>query len=163
MKQARIGVVGYCPPTKYNEEKALEYLEEAFDKVQEDFPNRRIVVVSGATNVGVLAQAYKLATERGYETGGIACEKATDFELFPMTEKPIIIGKDWGTESQVFVNGINIIQEVDPDKTREYLNHPHYGLDAMVRIGVGPQSIAETGIIKAMGKPTYEFNLPKLE
>ena len=33
MNQARIGVVGYCPPTKYDEKKALKHLEEAFDKV----------------------------------------------------------------------------------------------------------------------------------
>src|SRR3989338_1817723 len=99
MSQARIGVVGYCLPTKYDERKALKQLEEAFDKVEADFSGRDIVIVSGATNVGVLAQAYRLATQRGYQTGGVACEKAADFDLFPMTEKPIIVGKNWGAES----------------------------------------------------------------
>lgn len=163
MAQARIGVVGYCPPTKYDDRKSLEHLEEAFDKVEAEFSGRNIVVVSGATNVGVLAQAYQLATERGYQTSGVACEKAADFDLFPMTEKPIIVGKEWGAESPVFVNGIDAIRNVDPDKVREYMNHPHYGLDAMVRIGVGPQSIREATMIRDMGKPTYEFDLPKLE
>ena len=163
MNMARIGVVGYCPPTKYDERKSLEHLEEAFDRVEADFPDRRIVVVSGATNVGVLAQAYRLATERGYETGGVACKKAADFDLFPMTETPIIVGKNWGAESPVFVNGIDAIKDVDSEKVREYLNHPHYGLDAMVRIGVGPQSIREATMIREMGKPTYEFDLLKLE
>ena len=162
MNQARIGVVGYCPPTKYDERKALEHLEEAFARVEADFPNRRIVVVSGATNVGVLAQAYKLATERGYETGGVACEKAANYELFPMTEKPLFVGKHWGDESPVFVNGIDAIKDVDPEKVAQYLNHPHYGLDAIVRIGVGPQSIREATAVRAMGKPTYEFDLPKI-
>jgi len=163
MKQARIGVVGYCPPTKYDEREALKQLEEAFDRIDVDFSNRGIVVVSGVTNVGVLAQAYHLATERGYETGGVACEKAADFELFPTTEKPILVGKNWSTESPVFINGIDAIRDVDPEKIREYLNHPHYGLDAMIRIGVGPQSIREATMIREMGKPTYEFDLPKLE
>lgn len=163
MKQARIGVVGYCPPTKYDEKKALAYLEEAFERVEVNFPNRQIVIVSGATNVGVLAQAYLLATQRGYQTGGVACEKAANFELYPMTEKPIIVGKNWGAESPVFVNGIDAIRDVDPAKIQEYLNHPHYGLDAIVRIGVGPQSIREATMIREMGKPTYEFDLPKWE
>lgn len=160
--QARIGVVGYCPPTRYDKRKALVQLEEAFDKVEADFSGRDIVVVSGATTVGVLAQAYQLATVRGYQTGGVACEKAADYDLFPMTEKPIIVGKEWGAESPVFVNGIDAIKDVDPDKVREYLNHPHYGLDAMVRIGVGVQSIKETTMIRDRGKPTYEFDLPRM-
>ena len=163
MDMVRIGVVGYCPPTKYDEIKALKLLEDAFDRVQSNFPGKKIVVVSGATNVGVLAQAYQLARERGYETGGVACEKAMDFDLFPMTEKPIIVGKDWGAESLIFVNGIDAIKNVAPEKVAEYLNHPHYGLDAMVRIGVGPQSIIDADMIKAMGKPTYEYDLPKLD
>jgi len=83
--------------------------------------------------------------------------------LFHTTEKPVIVGKDWGAESPIFLNGVDVIRTVDPDKIAEYLNHPHYGLDAMVRIGVGPQSIKETDMVKAMGKPTYEFDLPKLE
>ncbi|MBT4376465.1 hypothetical protein HOD29_03760 [archaeon] len=163
MELARIGVVGYCPPTKYDKEKALKYLEEAFDKVQSDFPNQKVVVVSGATNVGVLSQAYQLATERGYETGGVASEKAAGFDLFPMTETPIIVGKDWGSESSVFIYGINSIKDVDSDKVKEYSNHPHDGLDAMIRIGVGPQSLREATMVQEMGKPTYEYDLPKLE
>ena len=157
----RIGIVGYCPPTKYNKRKALEHLNEAFDRLEDNFSDRNFVIVSGATNVGVLAQAYELATTRGYQTGGVACEKAADFELFPMTEKPIIIGNNWGSESPVFIRGIKAIKDVDPRKVEEYLNHPHYGLDAMIRIGVGLQSIKEANEVKNMDKPTYEFDLPK--
>ncbi len=163
MKQARIGVVGYCPPTKYDEVKALQFLEEAFDRIESDFAGRDIVIVSGATNVGVLAQAYKLATQRGFGTGGVACVKAANYDLFPMTEKPVIVGKNWGEESPVFVRGVGVIKDVEPEKVGEYQNHPHYGLDAMVRIGIGPQSLRETTMIREMGKPTYEFDLPKLD
>ncbi|MFH1400003.1 MAG: hypothetical protein ABIH41_00645 [Nanoarchaeota archaeon] len=163
MNQARIGVAGYCPPTKYDKRMALKYLENAFDKVEVDFSGREIVIVSGATNVGVLAQAYQLATDRGYKTGGVTSEKAAEFELFPMTEKPIIVGKDWGAESPIFINGIDAIKDVDPEKVVEYMNHPHYGLDAIVRIGVGPQSIREANMVRELGRPAYEYDLPKLE
>lgn len=162
MAQVRIGVVGYCPPTKYDEEIALKNLEEAFDKLRVDFPDREVVIVSGATNVGILAQAYALATQRGFKTGGVACEKAVNFELYPMTEQPIIVGANWGAESSVFINGIGAIAQVASDKVEQYKHHPHYGLDAMIRIGVGPQSIRETQMIKGMGKPTYEYDLPRL-
>ena len=161
MRMARIGVVGYCPPTRYDEKKALEYLEDAFKRFAKDFPERKIVIVSGVTNVGVLAQAYRLATEHGYATGGVACEKAASYELFPLTERPIIVGKNWGDESLVFINGIDAI--TDPKKLAEYAYHPHQGLDAMIRIGVGPQSIRETNLVKSKGKQTYEYDLPKLE
>lgn len=158
----RVGVVGYCPPTKYDAEKALEHLEEAFDLVESVFSSEGIVIVSGATNVGVLAQAYRLATERGYETGGVACEKAADFELFPMTERPIIIGKEWGAESPVFIYGIDAVKRVDSARMRKYMDHPHYGLDAMIRIGVGPQFMKETDLVKRLGGLTCEFDLPRL-
>ncbi|MBU0667040.1 MAG: hypothetical protein ABIC91_00920 [Nanoarchaeota archaeon] len=165
MKPVRIGVAGYCPPTKYNKNKALQYLEEAFDKVENDFPDREIIIVSGVTNVGVLAQAYALATKKGYKTGGVTSEKAAEYELFSTTEKPIIVGKEWGAESPVFIHGIDAIKDVDvdPEKVFEYSGHPHYGLDAMIRIGLGPQSIRETNMLKSMGKPTYEFDLPKFK
>jgi hypothetical protein len=159
MEPARIGVVGYCPPTKYDEKKAQEYLEDAFDNVDVDFFGRDIVIVSGATNVGVLAQAYALATKRGYATGGVACEKAADYELFPLTEEPIIIGKEWGSESPIFVLGTGAIPYVDPEKIKRYAGHPHNGLDAIIRIGMGSQSMAETELMRALGKKTYEYDL----
>lgn len=163
MNQARIGVVGYCPPTKYNEQIAAEYLNAAFNRVLSDFSNKSIVIVSGGTNVGVLAQAYELASKMGFETCGIACEKAANYELYPTTEKQIIVGKNWGDESPVFIYGTSRILSVDSIKHEEYLNHPHYGLDALIRIGNGPQSMRETEMIKEQGKPTYEYDLPRLE
>ena len=162
MNQARIGVVGFCPPTKYDEQQALRHLVDAFDRAVSDFHDRNIVIVSGVTNVGVLAQAYRLATGRGFETGGVACEKAAKYELFPTTETPIIVGKKWGDESPVFMHGIQSIKDVDPAKVQDYLNHPHYGLDAIIRIGGGPQSFRETAMLRDMGKPIYEFDLPRL-
>lgn len=138
----RLGVVGYCPPTKFDEVKALEYLKDAYNKVSSDFPDKKIIVVSGLTNIGVLKLAYEEAKRRGWKTAGIACKKVYDFKdnWFPIDEHPIIIGDNWGDESKTFVESI----------------------DALVRIGVGPQSLIEAAEVKTRGKPTYEYDLPKL-
>ncbi|MFH1840303.1 MAG: hypothetical protein ABH849_04090 [Nanoarchaeota archaeon] len=77
MKKLRLGVVGYCPPTKFDEKKALKNLREAYDQVELDFPEHEITVVSGLTNAGVLRLAYEEARRRGWRTAGIACKKAT--------------------------------------------------------------------------------------
>lgn len=113
----------------------------------------------------MLAQAYKLATKRGYETIGIACEKAVDFDLFPVSKIAIIIGKNWGDESSVFLKGWREMENIDPVKARLYDDKFCFysGLDAMIRIGSGSQSIRETNFIREMGKLTYEYDLPKIE
>lgn len=139
MNKLRLGVVGYCPPTKFDEEKALEYLCDAFDKVNLDFPDYGITIVAGITNVGVLRLAYLEAKRRGWKTAGVGCKKAYDFEWFPTDEEPVIIGENWGDESQTFVNSI----------------------DALVRIGLGKQSLNEAALIREKGKKTYEYDLPR--
>lgn len=138
----RLGVVGYCPPTQFNEAEALRMLKEAYDEVARDFPQKAITVVSGLTNVGVLKIAYEEAQTRGWKTAGIACKKAYDFRdnWFPVDEEPVIMGENWGDESKVFVGS----------------------LDALVRIGMGKQSLKEAQQVKEVGKPTYEYNLPTI-
>lgn len=140
MNHLRLGVVGYCPPTKFDEKKAIEYLANAFDRVISDFPDYKITMVAGVTNVGVLKLAYIEAKRRGWRTAGVACKKAYDFELFPTDEEPIIIGENWGDESPAFVNSI----------------------DALVRIGMGKQSLNEAYQVREKGKKTYEYDLPIL-
>lgn len=141
MDKLRLGVVGYCPPTRFNEEKAIEYLCDSFDKASSDFPSHEITVVAGITNVGVLKLAYAEAKRRGWRTAGIGCKKAYDFEWFPTDEEPIIVGENWGDESPAFVNSI----------------------DALVRIGGGKQSLKETAQIRERGKKVYEYDLPALD
>ncbi|MFH1850526.1 MAG: hypothetical protein ABH879_10205 [archaeon] len=138
----------------------FDLLVRAYDIIEARFSD--ILIMSGLTDVGIPAQAYRLATERGYETGGIACERAREYECYPTTEEPIIIGKYWGAVIPVFVQGVSAIAEVDPDKFQQYFGHPHYGLDAMIRIGGGPQSARETQRTKELGRPAYEFGLPRI-
>lgn len=138
----RLGVVGYCPPTRFDEHKALEYIRDGYDKAIIDFKGRSIIVVSGLTNVGILKLAYQEAKSRSWKTAGIACKKALELRSlwFPVDEPPIIIGENWGEESQTFINSI----------------------DALVRIGLGAQSLKEAEMARNQGKKTYEYDLPKI-
>lgn len=150
--ELRLGVVGYCPPTKFDEKEAVRMLNEAYDKVEREFPEHKYTVVSGVTNVGVLKLAYEEAKRRGWKTAGVACRRAYVFEWFLTDEKPIILGDNWGDESEVFLKGTKI--RGDPHEN---------GLDAIVRIGAGNQSIKEAVKIKELGKPTYEYDLPAIK
>lgn len=152
MKILRLGIVGYCPPSKFDEQKALEYIVDAFNKVTADFSEHLITIVAGVTNVGVLKLAYEEAKRRSWKTAGVGCKKAYDFEWFPTDEEPIIVGENWGDESRTFVYGTGIP------------GHPHEkGLDALVRVGSGTQALKESILVREMGKPTYEYELPRLE
>ncbi len=138
----RIGVVGYCPPSRFDEGKALGYLREAFDHIQSKYPKRQKIVVSGLTNVGVLKLAYEEAKRRGWKTAGVACKKAYEFKdnWFPVDESPLIVGDEWGEESHTFLGTIDMI----------------------VRVGGGKQSHRECTETKGMDKDVYEFDLPLL-
>jgi hypothetical protein len=139
MQELKVGVVGYCPPTLFDEDKALTMIQDAYNKVAEQFCDCKIVIVSGLTNVGVLKIAYKEATKRGWRTVGIACERAQEHELYPVDEK-LIVGKNWGDESTAFIEA----------------------LQAIVRVGVGVQSLKETELVKSKGLPAFEYDLPML-
>src|SRR3989338_3040686 len=122
MAELRLGVAGYCSKN-FDECEALSLVRQAYNEVVRDFPAREIIVVSGLTNVGVLALAYTKAKTRAWKTRGIVCKKAYDFKSnwFPVDEEPIVVGENWGDESETFVNSI----------------------DALIRIGGGPQSRRE--------------------
>ncbi|MDD5165049.1 MAG: hypothetical protein PHG25_00730 [Candidatus Pacebacteria bacterium] len=139
MNEIKIGVVGYCPPTKFDEVKAAQMIEEAYSKTQAAFPDRSVVIVSGLTNVGVLAIAYAEATSRRWRTVGIACKKAVEHRWYPVDES-IIVGTNWGDESPTFLKS----------------------LDGIIRIGGGKQSYREVEVIKSLGKFVLEYDLPAL-
>ena len=140
MLKIKIGVVGYCPPTKFDENEAERMINEAYDAVQQVHPDKKKIVVSGLTNVGVPALAYRAAVQRGWSTKGIACSKASEYPLFPVDEK-VIIGHEWGDESHEFVNGIDIL----------------------IRVGGGKQSLKEAADVWMQRKPVLEYDLPALK
>ena len=132
-KRFRVGVVGYSDK-KFDKKKALELIREGFDDLVGS--KKDVEIVSGLTNVGIPAIAYKEAVKRGYRTVGIACVKAEDYECFPC-DKIVTIGEDWGDESKTFLDNI----------------------DVLLRIGGGKQSLKEVSIAKERGMKVVEFEL----
>ncbi len=142
MAEIRVGVVGYCPPSRFDIEQARAYIEEAFDQVEARYSCLDIVIVSGLCDVGVPAIAYAEAKRRGWRTVGFTSEQAltSGYPLFPVDEQ-IIVGKKWGDESLVFVAYVGML----------------------VRVGGGPQSHDEADRVKRSGRLVWAYNLPRLD
>ncbi len=138
-EELRIGVVGYCPPSRFDGDEALRMLREAYDILDEEYPLAEKTVVSGLTDVGVLALAYREASDRGWRTVGIAPSKSAEYDCFPV-DKAVIIGDEWGDESPTFLDAI----------------------DVLVRVGGGAQSLREAAEMRARGKRVIEYDLPRL-
>jgi len=136
-KKFRVGVVGYSGKP-FNKDIAKALLLIAFKVLgAEDKDKGEVVVVSGLTNLGIPALAYQIAKERGWQTWGIACKKAAEYEKFPCDQEALI-GEDWGEESVHFLNNI----------------------DVLVRVGGGEQSMKEAKMAKEKHLPVYEYDLP---
>lgn len=139
-EKLNIGVVGYCPPSRFDENEARRMINEGYDQFQERHPGREIRIISGLTNVGVLKIAYEEARKRRWEITGITNETAArEYELFPV-DSQTIVGKTWGDESQTFVDAI----------------------DGILRVGGGPQSKREVQQIRERGGEVIEFELEKI-
>ena len=137
-----VGVVGFSG-RKFDEQKAESIIKTAFDSISENDKSvsyDSIVIVSGLTALGIPLLAYEEATRRGWETVGVACKKAEEYDLYPVDEKKII-GNDWGEESQSFLNM----------------------LDHIIRIGGGKQSFEEVATAKGMGIRVLEYDLEEIK
>jgi len=130
----RVGIVGYSA-REFDQEKAREILVKLFDELQEKHDGN-VEIVSGLTALGVPLLAYQEARRRGWKTIGIACKKAYKYERFPVDEE-IIVGDDWGDESETFLSMIDIC----------------------IRIGGEEQSRRETEMAKQRGLPVLEYDL----
>lgn len=97
---------------------------------------KTITVVSGLTAIGIPLIAYEEAKERCWKTIGIACKKANEYPQFPVDEK-IIVGEDWGDESNTFIKIV----------------------DKLIRVGGGSQSISEVKKARNKGIAVLEFDL----
>jgi hypothetical protein len=136
-KTIYVGVVGYSK-SDFNHEKAVESLKKAFTIIENQFPSAKFNCVSGLTNQGVPALAYKEACARLWSTTGVACGKVKNgnYELFPVDET-IIVGEKWGDESEKFLSL----------------------LDVLVKIGGGKQSETEAAQAKEKGIKVLEYNI----
>jgi hypothetical protein len=147
----RIGVVGYSG-RKFDEAVARAELTRIFNEEMEtrEADPGRIEIVSGLTNVGVPKIAYELAADFGMKTVGISASRAltADEGVFPV-DKQIIVGENYGDESEEFVSYI----------------------DVLVRIGGGQQSRDEVEMFRerfdgddaSLGRCLVEVELPELK
>lgn len=145
-KKVIVLVVGYCPPTKVNEEEALKKVQDIFNKIEQDYPQTEIDLVSGLTNVGIMRQVYPEGKKRGWYLVGYACKKAENFDKYPVDEAHII-GENWGNESEAFTD--HAIKS----------GHPYI----IVNVGGGPQSLDETLRIIASGGKAILVPLQKIQ
>ena len=138
----RIGVVGFCEPTKFNYDSAWDLVTRGLNIAGSRAPKKKnIIVMGGFTDIASIHRiAYQQARQRNWNCGGIACKKAMDFKLWNMSEdgdEASIIGDNWGDESIVFIDKIDIL----------------------VRIGGGEQSTKEVEMAKEKGIEVIEFDL----
>ena len=135
MNEIKIGVTGYADQ-KFDASEAVKILRETYDLIDGRYPGKSKTIVSGLTNIGVPALAYREAVLRGWRTVGIACSKAKDYDCFPVDEE-IIVGQEWGDESPTFIKSV----------------------DVFIRIGGGEQAIGETAEFRKSGRPVFEYDL----
>ena len=102
----RIGVVGFSAQC-FDEEQAHKSMATFFDVLPKEVYDR-IEIVSGYTAMGVPLVAYEEAINVGFDTVGIACAKADDYDCYPC-DKVIIEGENWGDESETFLNYIDML------------------------------------------------------
>lgn len=126
MSEINIGVVGYSVQ-EFDKKKAIEYIKTAFDFIEKQYPDGTKTVISGLTDLGIPALAYREAKRRNWRVEGIACSKALDYIWFPVSNITMI-GDNWGDESETFLKAINIL----------------------VRVGGGKQSMREVEMAKKM-------------
>lgn len=151
-KKIRIGYSGYCPPTKYDEEEAIRMINGAMDKIEVDFPYSEYTLVSGGSDVPSLNFAYEAAEARGWNTAAVTSSESNKSGLWQTTEEPVIVGSTWGAEMGVYIFGTQVEGDAHKD-----------GLDALIRVGFGSQSLKEAAIMRILERPTYEYDLPRLE
>ncbi|MCO7226807.1 hypothetical protein [Pleionea sp. CnH1-48] len=122
----KIGIVGFSN-SGFDQKAARKWLEQALSNWVNDEKISDYEIVSGLTNVGVPKIAYEIAVEQGIKTVGISAQKALEVKcgVFPC-DKQIIIGKEFGDESDVFIDYI----------------------DVLVRVGGGTQSRKEVQMFK---------------
>jgi hypothetical protein len=131
----RVGLVGYSAQ-KFDQSKALEYISEAFNVIEELYGSDGHTLISGLTDVGIPWIGYMEAERRGWHLVGIACRKAANYECYPVHER-FYIGDNWGDESTKFINSI----------------------DVLIRIGGGDQSKREVAMARALEILTIEYEL----
>ena len=122
---ARVGVVGFSQ-RHFDHEAARAHLRRLLTPLLAG--RAGVELVSGLTNQGVPKLAYELGVELGCVTVGFSAKQAVRARAgtFPV-DRRILVGERYGDESEAFVAYI----------------------DALVRVGGGPQSRDEVARFRA--------------
>jgi len=116
-----VGFVGYSASQNYNEQEARWIIQTVFSDLNKGLKEGHyssIQIVSGYTAIGIPLLAYEEASKRGWKTVGIACSLASDYKCYPCDEV-IIKGKNWGDESSVFLDKIEMLIKIGGGKQSE--------------------------------------------
>lgn len=136
IKTKFIGFVGYSN-ARFDKDKANLMIKEIFDSIDYKFNNINIVIVSGATSIdGIPKLVYDEAKLRNHKLMGIMAWPGCECELYDVDDL-IIKGANWGDESDLFINTI----------------------DMLYRIGGGKQSFEEVKKASKKGIPIFEYDL----
>lgn len=124
--KVKIGVVGFSH-NQFNKKEAYSKLRHILARVISGYDPAEVELVSGYTASGVPQIAYTLADEMGITTVGFSAKQALTVKsgVYPV-KKAILVGQNFGDESQDFV---------------EYI-------DVLIRIGGGKQSRHEVELFK---------------
>ena len=142
MTKFRLGVIGYSrdldPEVQAKAEQLLQTgMQELIPK---DIDPADVEIVSGFTDSGIPAIAYRIADELGYKTVGFSAAQAKNYTTYPV-DIEIIVGEKFGDES---------------DKFLEYI-------DALLKVGGGKQSAHEFRLFMHRYYPDKSFTAYKLE
>lgn len=142
------GVVGFSGSWKRNPRPDAEaitarVLERLFrDASAGDAP---VWCVSGATDFGVPAIAYRVAGDLGLCRVGITAEQAFRYPLAEL-DRLTVIGERFGDESEAFVRACNVVWMIGggPQSEREVRLAHRLGKPVVVVQGLGGQADALT-------------------
>ncbi len=127
-----VGVVGFSGSWRHNPRRDAEQVAHAtlLRLLQAARERTTPWCVSGATDLGVPALAYRAADALGLPTVGVTAAAARSYPLARL-DHLVIVGRRFGDESSAFVDLC----------------------DELWMIGGGPQSEAEVRLAASMGKP----------
>ena len=111
--------MGYSGGKEFNPEAT----EIAVRALLRQLDSSRVIVSSGATNIGLPEVVYRVAHELGFQTLGITSLKAGGNEPARM-DYLLNSGNEWGHESDLFVQSSDILVAIG-GKNQTYLESAH--------------------------------------
>jgi len=142
MTEIKVGLIGFSAQD-FNKVDAAVLIEDCMATIEKSHPiknTKRLHLVSGLTDMGIPAIGYRMAKSRGWTTVGFSCSKAFNYDCFDVDAK-IIVGENWGDESEDFIDYCDII----------------------IKCGGSKQSTAELALAKNLGKEIYELDLANVD